>query len=148
MKTQSKKIPLVLGIWGWVLAIAFAASAAPLGDEGAIQAIQQAPDPSAVVAAYSSGLAGKGNDPKLDEAYVSRMVDLGLPELAYHQALSLITLEPENGLAWAVVAHVDARRTQMDDAVNAINRAGELAPDIPFVQRTAGEILAWYDLQA
>src|SRR4051812_31698393 len=93
MKTWSKKIPLFLGIWGWVLAIAFVASAAPPGDEGAIQAIQQAPDPSAVVAPYANGAAVDRNNPKLDEAYVTRMVDLGLPELAYHQAQSLTTLE-------------------------------------------------------
>jgi len=148
MKTWSKKIPVFIGIWGWVLAIAFAASAAPLGEDDALQAIQQAPDPSAAVAAYADGAALDRNDPKLDEAYVTRMVDLGLPELAYHQAQSLTTLEPNNGVAWGVVAYVDARRGQMPEAVDAINRAGQLAPNQEFVLRTAGEILAWYDFRA
>jgi len=148
MKTRSKKIPLFLGIWGWVLATAFAALADPPGDNSAIQALQQAPDPSAVVAAYANGAGVDRNDPKLDEAYVTRMVDLGLPELAYHQAQSLTILDPGNGLAWGVVAYVDARRGQMPEALDAINRAAHLASDIPFVQRTAGEALAWYDHKA
>src|SRR5271165_3617731 len=85
----------------------------PAGDAAAIQAIQQAPDPSAAITAYANGIALNRNDPKLFEAYVSRMVDLGLPELAYHQAQTLTTLQSSNGLAWGVVAYVEARRGQM-----------------------------------
>ena len=114
----------------------------------AIQAIQQAADPSAAVAAYASGYAVDRNNPKLHEAYVSRMVDLGLPELAYHQAQTLTTLNPNNGLAWGVVAYVDARRLDMTAAISSINLAGPLAPDNKFVVHTAGEILAWYDFKA
>ena len=50
------------------------------GLNAAIQAIQQASDPSAAVAAYASGFADDRNNPKLYEAYVTRMVDLGLPK--------------------------------------------------------------------
>jgi hypothetical protein len=114
----------------------------------AIQAIQQAPDPSAVVAAYGSGLAITANDPQLHEAYVARMVDMGLPEMAFHQAETITTLQPNNGLAWGVVAYVDARRGQMPEAVSAINLAGQFASGNKFVAHTAGEILAWYDLKA
>src|SRR5690349_11242090 len=116
--------------------------------DNAIQAIQQAADPSAAVAAYASGFAVDRNNPKLHEAYVSRMVDLGLPELAYHQAQTLTTLEPNSGLAWGVVAYVDARRLDMTAAISSINLAGQLAPDNKFVVHTAGEILAWYDFRA
>src|SRR5215471_8957266 len=80
----------------------------PPGDTAAaIQAIQQAPDPSAVVAAFAD--ATDRNNPKLYDAYVTRMVDLGLPEMAYHQAQTLTGLQSDNGLAWGVVAYVDAR---------------------------------------
>ncbi len=116
--------------------------------ETAIQAIQQAADPSAAVAAYASGFAVDRDNPKLHEAYVSRMVDLGLPEIAYHQAQTLTTLDANNGLAWGVVAYVDARRLDMPAAISAINLAGQLAPDNKFVVHTAGEILAWYDFKA
>jgi hypothetical protein len=46
------------------------------------------------------------------------------------------------------VAYVDARRSQMPEAVSAINLAGQFASSNKFVAHTAGEILAWYDLKA
>lgn len=144
------KVSLGLLIWGGMLESGCSESATsqPATVAAAIQAIQQAPDPSAVVAAYGSGIALAPNDPKLHEAYVARMVDMGLPEMAYHQAQTLTTLQPNNGLAWGVVAYVDARRGQMPEAVSAINLAGQFASSNKFVAHTAGEILAWYDLKA
>ena len=149
MKTWSKVL-LGLMVWGGALGsgLSNAMTNQPATTAAAIQAIQQAPDPSAVVAAYGSGLAIAPNDPKLHEAYVTRMVDMGLPELAFHQAHALATLEPNNGLAWGVLAYVDARRGQMSEAMSAISLAGQVASSNKFVARTAGEILAWYDLKA
>ncbi|MGO8678355.1 MAG: hypothetical protein ACLQVX_21145 [Limisphaerales bacterium] len=118
------------------------------GDAAPIQAIQQAADPSGAVAAYANGIALGRQDPGLYEAYIARMVDFGLPELAYHQAQALTTLQSSNGLAWGVVAYVDARRGQMPEAILAINLAGQFAPENKFVARTAGELVAWYDLKA
>src|ERR1017187_969661 len=144
------EVSLGLLVWGIALGSGCSQSVTsqPATVAAAIQAIQQAGDPSAAVAAYGSGLALTANDPKLHEAYVVRMVDMGLPEMAYHQAQTLTTLQPNNGLAWGVVAYVDARRGQMSDAVSAINLAGQFASSNKFVAHTAGEILAWYDLKA
>lgn len=146
MKAPLKSIlPLLLG----TLSVPpMAAVATDKSAETAIQAVQQAADPSAAVAAYASGFAIDRDNPKLHSAYVSRMVDLGLPELAYHQAQTLTTLDANNGLAWGVVAYVDARRLDMPAAIAAINLAGQLAPDNKFVVHTAGEIVAWYDFKA
>jgi hypothetical protein len=115
---------------------------------GAIQAIQQASDPSAAIAAYANGVATDRHNPRIYEAYVSKMVELGLPEMAFHQAESLTGMESNNGLAWGVIAYVDARRGQMSEAVSAVVLAGQFAPDNTFVQRTAGELTAWFDLKA
>ncbi len=149
MKTGSK---ILLGLLVWGSALGSGCSSAmtnqPTTVAAAIQAIQQAPDPSAVIAAYGSGLAITFNDPKLHEAYVARMVEMGLPEMAFHQAETLTTLQPNNGLAWGVVAYVDARRGQMPEAISAINLAGQFASSNKFIAHTAGEILAWYDLKA
>src|SRR5208283_5223651 len=149
MKTWLK---ISLGLLVWVAALRSGSSGAmtnqPVTTAAAIQAIQQAPDPSAAVAAYGSGLAVAANDPKLHEAYVARMVEMGLPEMAFHQAETLTTLQPNNGLAWGVVAYVDARRGQMPEAISAINLAGQFASSNKFVAHTAGEIVAWYDLKA
>jgi len=73
---------------------------------------------------------------------------LALPELAFHQAQTLTTLQSNNGLAWGVVAYVEARRGNMAEAISAINLAGQFAPTTPLVERTAGEIMAWYDIKA
>ena len=145
------KIPSVWSTVCGVLVTAWTAwpqSMPPPVDASAIQAIQQAPDPSAVVTAYANGIALDRNDPKLYEAYVVRMVDLGLPEMAYHQAQTLTTMQSSNGLAWGVVAYVDARRGQMPEAISAINLAGQFAPENKFVAHTAGELVAWYDIKA
>jgi Flp pilus assembly protein TadD len=148
MEKWVERIPMVFGMVGCVLGTAWGVSTDESEVAAALQAIQQAPDPSAAVAAYANGVAVDRNDPKLSEAYVLRMVDLGLPELAFHQAQTLTTLESNNGLAWGVIAYVEARRGNMAEAISAINLAGQFAPDNPLVQRTAGEILAWYDVKA
>ena len=135
-------------MWSCVLAAAWGESTSSPELAAAIQAVEQAPDPSATVAAYVNGAAVDRNDPNLSEAYVIRMVDLGLPELAFHQAQTLTTLQSDNGLAWGVVAYVEARRGNMAEAISAINLAGQFAPTAPLVERTAGEIMAWYDIKA
>src|SRR3954471_16193425 len=63
----------------------------------AVQTIQQAPDPSAAVAAYANGIAADRKDPAIHSAYIYRMIDFGLPELAYRQAQALTALDPKNG---------------------------------------------------
>jgi hypothetical protein len=141
MKTLTATLGCALCEWG--LAVTWADP--PPDIEAAVQAIQQAPDPSAAVSAYAGGFAADPNNIALHNAYVTRMVDFGLPELAYHQAQQLASLDARNGLAWGVVAHVDARRTDMPGAIAAMDLASQYAPEHPFVQRTAGEILAWYD---
>lgn len=148
MTKRSATISMIFGVWSCVLAAAWGESASSPELAAAIQAIEQASDPSATVAAYANGAAIDRNDPKLSEAYVIRMVDLGLPELAFHQAQTLTTLQSNNGLAWGIVAYVEARRANMAEAISAINLAGQFAPTSPLVERTAGEIMAWYDIKA
>ena len=148
MKKRGAKIPMILGMWSCVLAAAWGESTPSPELAAAIQAIEQAADPSATVAAYVNGAAIDANDPKISEAYMTHMVDLGLPELAFHQAQTLTTLQSNNGLAWGVVAYVEARRDNMPEAISAINLAGQFAPTAPLVERTAGEIMAWYDIKA
>lgn len=119
----------------------------PQGDPmmAAIQAIQQAPDPSTVVDAYSNGLLVERDNPALHYAFVQRMVDFGMPELAYTQALTLISLDPGNGTAWAVIAYMDAKSGQMPGALSASVLAIRRQPNDPFVQQAAGQVFAWYD---
>ena len=145
------KVAATIGMGVWILAASTGALFADTANDssaGAIQAIQQASDPSAAIAAYANGIATDHNNPRIYEAYIGKMVELGLPEMAFHQAESLTGMESNNGLAWGVIAYVDARRGQMSEAVSAVVLAGQFASDNPFVQRTAGELTAWYDLKA
>ena len=143
MKIWFKKIVLLVGGMSWVMLAYADPLPADNSPSSTVQAIQQAADPSAVIAAYSD--ASDRSDPRVKEAFVNRMVDLGAPEMAYHQAQKLAAEEPNNAVALAVVAHVDLRRGYLPDAITAINTAAPLAPENVFVQRTAGEVLAWYD---
>jgi hypothetical protein len=149
MNTISRVLTVLIcgSLWGAAMS-ANGANAANEQVAAAVQAIEQAPDPSTAVAAYANGMAVSRGSPAVQEAYVARMVDFGLPEMAYSQARALTVAVPNNGLAWGVVAYVDARRGDMTNAIAALSLAARFAPAHPFVQRTAGELIAWYDSQA
>jgi hypothetical protein len=111
-----------------------------------IQSIQQAPDPSAAVSAFASAVSSGVPTIQAQEAYVSKMVDFGMPELAIHQAQALTRAEPTNGTAWGVLAYVNAKQNRMAEALSDLVQAAQHSPGDVFVQRTAGELFAWYDL--
>ena len=112
-----------------------------------IEAVRRAPNPSVAITAYGKALAVAPDSAELHSVYVRRMVDFGLPEFAIEQAELLADLEPDNGLAWAVIAFDHAQKGEMVDAVYAIERALQDLEDDPFVLSTAGQIIAWYDNQ-
>ncbi len=113
-----------------------------------LQAIEQAQDPSAVVAAFSRGISAGGESPQLLAAYVQRMVELGRPEMAYHQARTLTEQNRGNGTAWAVLSYTAAQNGRLVQAVSDLVQAVGRSPNDPFVQALAGELLAWYDKQS
>jgi hypothetical protein len=135
--------PLPLAANEPVAAVAPAGASAPL--TAALDAIRRAPDPSAAVQAYAAAPHNTVNDPQLEQAYVERMATLGLPELAATQAQDLARRQPNDGMAWGVVAYMEAKAGRTDLALTDIVAAARYAPKDPFVQRTAGELLAWYD---
>lgn len=112
----------------------------------AISSIEKAPDPSAVVEAYAK--ATEKDSVPLKQAYVKRLAALGVPELAEMQARDLARRGPGDGLSWAVVAFMDARRNNTPTALNDIVTAARLLPDDPFVERTAAQIIAYYEVYA
>jgi hypothetical protein len=88
----------------------------------------------------------------LEHAYLHKMIDFGLPEMAVSQASDLTARNPKDGEAWAVVAYMNAKRAQGGPATAAalvnIQLAVRYAPDSPFVIRTAAQLVAWYDVRA
>src|SRR5262245_24653663 len=61
-----------------------APAAAP--KDSSVDGIAKATDPSSAIAAYVEARAASPNDPAVDVAYVRKMVELGLPEMAEKQA--------------------------------------------------------------
>ena len=113
-----------------------------------VGAVRDAGSPSAAVDAYAKGLTALPDRIPLEQAYVQRMAELGVPQMADDQARDLTRRKPSDGLAWAVAAFNDAERGQTVEALHEIGIAVvHLAGDV-FVQRTAGQLLAWYDTQA
>src|SRR5438067_4217306 len=110
----------------------------------AVSAIEKAPDPSAAVEAYANAPAR--DSVPLKQAYVKRLISLGVPEMAEAQARDMVKRRPDDGVAWAVVAYMDARRGKTSDSMEDIVLAVRRAADDPFVQRTAGQMLAHYDV--
>lgn len=113
-----------------------------------LSAIRNAPDPSAAVEAYARARTANADPVGIEKAYVDRLVALGLPELAESQARDLTHRRPDDGVAWAVVAYMDARRGDTSTAMADIVTAAHLAPDDPFVLRTTGQVAAYYDRNA
>jgi uncharacterized membrane protein YgcG len=111
----------------------------------AIQAILAAPDPSSAIQAYARGVATEKNDVELEKAYVRHMVDLGAPEMADAQSRDLLKLGMADPLTMGVVAYNDAARGNAPAAVTNLKPALTLQPADPFLLRTAGQIVAWYD---
>ena len=136
----------MLGIVAMIAGLAAASSVrgAPRPIDGHVEAVRKAETPSAVVSAFAGGVAVDPRNAALHEAYLRRMVDLGVPEMAAHQAQILTGLDAGNGLAWGVMAFVYARRGQMPTAARAVARALKALPDDPFVLSTAGQLVAWY----
>jgi|GEM_PF-3925181 len=111
----------------------------------AVNDIAQAETPSNALFAYATGLKIDPDSPELNDAYLKKMVDFKLPHVAYDAAQKLIAAQPQNGLAWSVLAYTEAQRGNMPVALANIVLAAENTPDNPFVQQTTGQLFAWYD---
>lgn len=110
-----------------------------------LEAIEEAQEPSAVVAAYAQGLAVVPDALELHHAYVLRMVQLGQPHAAAAQARILAGRDGADGLAWAVLAFDNAQAGRMELAFREILEGLPWAKDDPFALATASQLLAWYD---
>jgi hypothetical protein len=111
----------------------------------AIAAIDQAKLPPDAVAAYARGLAVDRTDARLYRAYVHKLVEFDLPDMAVPPAQALLSLQPDDALALAVTSIDAAKHGDMRTAVTDVAIAATHAPDDAFVQHAAGQVVAWYD---
>jgi uncharacterized membrane protein YgcG len=73
------------------------------------------------------------------------MVDFGVPEMADAQAHDLVNRNAADGTSLGVVAYVYAAQGEYGAAVQQLRIALTQSPDEPFVLRTAGQLVAWWD---
>jgi hypothetical protein len=111
-----------------------------------IDQISKAKTPSDAVAAYAQAYKETGDSISTNRAFVARMIDFGVPDMATTQAQSL-SANVNEGMPWAVLAFASARADKLGDAVMQIQTAAKMSPNDEFVVRTAGQILAWYDVR-
>ncbi len=120
-------------------------TAQPAEKPAAIAAIEQAAGPSEVISAFTKALAGGEDKAAVYSAFVHRMVQLGLPQATYDQAQTAVGLDPSDKVSWAVIAFTQASTGKMEEALSSLAKASPQADDDPFVVKTAGQLLAWYD---
>lgn len=114
--------------------------------EQAVEKIRAAENAAEAASFYARGNTIDKLHAPLHRAYMHRMLELGLPQLAAHPARTLTVLRPEDEpLAWAVAGHYYARRNHWNDALEATMRAAEELPNTEAVLHNAGQLTAWYE---
>ncbi|MFB3892989.1 MAG: tol-pal system YbgF family protein [Phycisphaerae bacterium] len=112
-----------------------------------VQTILQTDNAGTAVSAYAKATGIDAHCGALNNAYMRRMLQLGLPRIAAYPAQTLTLDEPRNYLAWAVVGYSAGKRGDWATALAATARALEGIPDDPSLLNNAGQLIAWYDGQ-
>jgi DNA repair exonuclease SbcCD ATPase subunit len=122
-------------------------AAAPAISVSAIAAIQQSQKAEEAQSAYAIACQNDAENPSLHEAYIQKMLSLGMPKAAAQAALTLTGLKPEGGLAWAVVGYNACQSNQLQAALSPTAKAALLLKTDACVLANLGQLLAWYDAQ-
>lgn len=110
-----------------------------------VQAVRNAKVPSEASAAYARGRAIDGQYVPLLDAYLRKMLIFGLPKVAYYPAQSLVRIDPDHGLAWAVVGYHAGRDEDLSTALSYTVRAATLLPNNDGVLNNLGQLISWYE---
>ncbi|HDZ20800.1 hypothetical protein LCGC14_0269200 [marine sediment metagenome] len=107
------------------------------------EAIRQAKTPPEAVAAYVEANKLLRGDVQANEAYMRKMLTFGEVTKAVIGARWLVHSDKDHGLAWGVIAYVDAGRGSLAKALAEIVQAAALLGDDPGVMHNAGVLAAW-----
>ncbi|MEN6503888.1 MAG: hypothetical protein ABFD92_05070 [Planctomycetaceae bacterium] len=125
------------------------ASSAPQAQLPAdLAAIASATDAASTEKAFAEALALRGQDATVYDVYVNRMLSLGQIESLRQPAQTLVQLNGQSGLGWALVGFFKGQDGIMGEAFADTVRATELAPEDPYVLQLAGQLAAWHDFQS
>src|SRR3954451_13714088 len=106
-------------------------ASAPIVAPTSADQIRAATSPSEAVAAYTRVAAKEPDNVDLERAYVRKMVDFGMPELADAQAHDLINRNAADGLSLGVAAYMSAAKGENGASVQQLKMALSQSPDEP-----------------
>jgi hypothetical protein len=110
-----------------------------------IKETQSAATPEQAVEAYNRGTNIDRNNVQLNDAYMTRMLQLGQPLVARFPARVLVAHQPNNGLALGVLGYAEAVQGNLAEALADTVCGAEQARSNPGILRNAGQLVAWYD---
>lgn len=117
-----------------------------LGQGAGLDSIRTAGTASEAVSAYARALGANADPTLAQRAFITRMIELNSPELALEQAREVVQWS-NDGQSYAVMAYAEGQNDKIDTAARHVLSAVKYAPNNDFVQTTAGQIVAWYDVR-
>ncbi len=112
---------------------------------GYVEQIDRAEHPSQAARAYSRALAIDNRHAPAHKAYLRKMLEFGLFDIARTPARALINIRAKDGVAWGLMSYFHAKKEEPVEALEAIVRAARYAPENPGVMHNAGQLVAWYE---
>ncbi len=110
-----------------------------------VRLVKSAQSPSDAASAYARANAMRPRSVALHEAYLKRMLKFGLPQVAIYPARALLSMDPEHGLASAVVGYLHGTKGELAASFEAHVVALRKLPDNPSVLNNTGQLAAWYE---
>ena len=111
----------------------------------AVRAIRDANTQAAAADAFADGADVDRENVELNTAYMRRLLQLGLPQLANGPAATLARIPVADGTAYGVLGYNCGRQNDLTNALSYAMKAAGLIKDDPSVQNNLGQLTAWYE---
>ena len=142
--TKIKALALVTAVLA-LTAICPAENAPEARLREAIEAIQQSDSVRAAGEAYGGAASEAGDSAELRDVYMRKLLALDAVDLAVSPARTLVSLDRNNGVAWALIGRHAVKQGRTAEALAATANAVILLGDEPGVMYNAGQLMAWLD---
>ncbi|MCE5328599.1 MAG: hypothetical protein LLG01_19520 [Planctomycetaceae bacterium] len=126
-----------------------ATAAASKPSAAAVQAIidqiKACEQPSEAAALFTRGRSLDVNNLDLCRAYMTKMLTLGYPRVAYYAAREVSRLDAKDGTAWSAIAYYHAKDAKFSLAMDPAVRAASLLENDASAMGNLGQLLGWAD---
>jgi hypothetical protein len=110
-----------------------------------IRAIREANTMAAAAEAYAEGADVDRESVELNTAYMRRLLQLGLPDIANGPAATLVRIPVADGTGYGVLGYNCGRQNDLTNALSYTMKAAGLIKDDPSIQNNLGQLTAWYE---